>query len=287
MDKELNEESLLLCPLSSLQLNYNRPPTFASDKRQETNISAEQVQSIDNANSLFSGNVIIERHKLRLLADEVSHNKDTQQIELTGNIHADTESLSLSASHGWFNLQQNTGELIDSEYFVPNSQFSGKTPLFRVTGQKKTTLVDTQFSSCPPEKLDWYLDMSWLELDNASSTGTAKHAVLWVKNVPIFYLPWIQFPLGEERRSGLLMPSFGHSSNSGYEVKLPWYWNIAPNQDAILTPSNISRRGQMLATNYRYLTNNSNGSLDIEYLHTDRLFDDKERYLVGFKNKNE
>ncbi len=284
IDKEPNEEALTLCPSSSLQLNYNLPPTFASDKLNETNISADQVQSIDNASSLFSGNVIIERHKLRLLADEVSHNKDTQQIELTGNVHADTESLSLSADHGWFNLQQNTGELIDSEYFVPDSQFSGKTPLFRVTGEKKTILVDTQFSSCPPEQPDWYLDMSWLELDQSSSTGTAKHAVLWVKDVAIFYLPWIQFPLGDERRSGLLMPTFGHSSTSGYEIKIPWYWNIAPNQDAILTPSNISRRGQMLTTNYRYLTNNSNGSLDIEYLPTDQLYDDKERYLVGFKN---
>jgi len=284
IDREANNDPLTLCPSSSSSFDYTPPPTFTSDKLNETNISAEQVQSINHSNSEFTGNVVIERHKLRLLADIVSHNKDTQQIKLIGNVHADTESLSLSADHGWFNLKNNTGELIDSKYFVPGSQFSGKTPLFSVSDQEKTILVDTQFSSCPPERPDWYLDMGWLELDHPSSTGTAKHAVLWVKDVPVFYLPWIQFPLGEERRSGLLMPSFGHTSTSGYEISIPWYWNIAPNHDAILTPSNISRRGQMLATNYRYLTHKSNGTLDAEYLHSDQLLDDKERYLVSFKN---
>lgn len=284
IDREPNQELLALCPSSSLLHNYSPPPIFAADKLGETNISAVQVKSIGSSSSAFTGNVIIERHKLRLLADEVSHNKDTQQIELIGNVHADTENLSLNAKRGWFNLQTNAGELIDSEYFVPDSQFSGKTPLFSVTDQEKTILVNTQFSSCPANQLDWYLDMEWLELDHPSSTGTAKHAVLWVKDIPVFYLPWIQFPLGEERRSGLLMPSFGQTSNSGYEINIPWYWNIAANHDAIFTPSNVSRRGQMLATNYRYLTNNSNGTLDIEYLPADRLLDDKERYLTSFKN---
>ena len=284
IDKIPDNGVLALCPSNSTLLNYNLPPIFPSDKLDETNISAEQVQSINNLHSAFTGNVIIERHKLRLLADEVSHNKDTQQIELIGNVHADTENLSLSANRGWFNLRNHTGELIDSQYFVPGSQFSGKTPLFSVTDQEKTILVDTQFSSCPPERPDWYLDMEWLELDHPSSTGTAKNAVLWVKDIPVFYLPWIQFPLGEERRSGLLMPSFGSSSSSGYEISVPWYWNIAANHDAVLTPSNISRRGQMLTTNYRYLTNNSNGTIDAEYLSKDQLFNEKERYLISLKN---
>ena len=284
IDKGADNGLPILCPSSSTSLNYSLPPSFSSDKLDETNISAEQVQNINHSNSAFTGNVVIERHKLRLLADKVSHNKNTQQIELTGNVHADTENLSLSANRGWFNLRNNTGELVDSEYFVPGSQFSGKTPLFSVTDQKTTILVDTQFSSCPPERPDWYMDMQWLELDHSSSTGTAKHAVLWVKDVPIFYLPWIQFPLGEERRSGLLMPSFGSTSTSGYEISVPWYWNIAANHDAILTPSNISRRGQMLTSNYRYLTQNSNGTLDIEYLPNDQLFNNKERYLVSFKD---
>ena len=284
IDKIPDNGVLALCPSNSTLLNYNLPPIFPSDKLDETNISAEQVQSINNLHSAFTGNVIIERHKLRLLADEVSHNKDTQQIELIGNVHADTENLSLSANRGWFNLRNHTGELIDSQYFVPGSQFSGKTPLFSVTDQEKTILVDTQFSSCPPERPDWYLDMAWLELDHPSSTGTAKNAVLWVKDIPVFYLPWIQFPLGEERRSGLLMPSFGSSSSSGYEISVPWYWNIAANHDAVLTPSNISRRGQMLTTNYRYLTNNSNGTIDAEYLSKDQLFNEKERYLISLKN---
>lgn len=285
IDREPNKEPAKLCPLSDSLFNYRSPPEFAADRLDETDISAEEVQNTDNTTSTFTGNVLIERHQLRLLTDEITHNKDTQLLELNGNIHVDTAGLSLNASRGWFNLDDNVGELLDSEYYVPNSQFSGKTPVFRITDAEKTILIDTQFSSCPPTKPDWHLDMAWLELDQQTATGTAKHAVLWVKDIPIFYFPWIQFPLGEERRSGLLMPNFGTSSNSGFKTSLPWYWNIAPNQDAIITPTNLSERGQMLTTNYRYLTQNSSGKLDIEYLNSDNLFDDKERYLVGFNNR--
>ena len=284
IDKEPDEDFFPLCPSSRSLLDYSAPPIFPADKLDETNISAEQVQSINNTDSVFSGSVLIERHKLRLLADIVSHNSDTQKVELLGNIHADTAGLSLSASEGWFNLKNNTGELLDSQYFIPESQFSGTAPVFRINDKEQTILVDTQFTSCPPDKLDWHFEMGRLELDKLTSTGTAKHAVLWIKDVPIFYMPWLQFPLGEERRSGFLMPNFSQSTSSGYEISLPWYWNIAPNHDAILTPSNLSDRGQMIAANYRYLTSNSNGTLDVEYLNSDQLFDNEERYLIGFKN---
>lgn len=273
-----------LCPVDSDVYNYVAPPVFAEEDMEETLISAEEVKNTGKTSSLFSGNVIIERHLLRLTADQVMHDKNSQRLELTGHVHADTEDMSLNAESGWFNLEDNSGQLIGSEFFLPNSHLSGKAPLFSFTEGDKTILLDTQFSSCPPNKPDWYLDTSWLELNQKTATGTAKHAVLWVEDIPIFYIPWIQFPLGEERRSGFLMPFMGTSNKNGFEVGTPWYWNIAPNQDAIITPSNLSFRGQMLTTNYRYLTASSQGTLDAEYLQKDGKLDDLERYLISFKN---
>jgi len=273
-----------LCPSDNPIFNYSPPPLFAADSRDDTEISADQVTNVSQSSSQFSGNVIIERHQLRLSADQVTHDKNAQLLELSGHIHADTPELSLNAESGWFNLQDNSGELIGTEYYLPNSHISGKTPRFSFREGDRTLLINTQFSSCPPNRPDWYFNTAWLELDQQSGTGTAKHAVLWLKDVPIFYIPWIQFPLGEERRSGFLMPYMGNTSNSGFEIGTPWYWNIAPNQDAIITPANLSFRGQMLSTNYRYLTSNSRGNLDVEYLYKDQKLDDTERYLLHFDN---
>lgn len=279
--------SLNSCPADSYSsIIYNTPPEFSGDLINSTDVSAEQVQNTGNDISIFSGNVVIERNGLRLQADQVTHDKNAQKLELNGNIHADTLNMALNASSGWMSMTTNEGEFIDSFYYMPESGFMGNTPLFSISADQKTILTDTQFSTCPSNKLDWHLDSGWLELDKKTATGTAKHTVFWISDVPVFYLPWIQFPLGDERRSGFMMPSIGSSSSSGFKFSTPWYWNIAPNQDALITPTFLSKRGEMLATEYRYLSHSSNGNFEFEYLNKDKEFNDEERYLLHFDNKS-
>jgi len=279
--------SLNSCPIDSAStIKYNPPPMFSPDAIETTDISAEQIQNASESVSIFSGNVVIERHKLRLQADKVTHDRDTQKIEIEGNIHADTENMSMNASSGWMNLKTNESEFTDSTYYLPETGLTGSTPLFSVTTDKKTVLLDTQFSTCPANKLDWHLNTSSLELDQSAATGTATNTIFWVNEVPVFYFPWIQFPLGDERRSGFLIPGIGSSNSSGFELSTPWYWNIAPNQDALITPTYLRKRGEMLATEYRYLTHSSSGNLDFEYLSHDKKFDN-ERYLIHFDNNSQ
>ena len=273
-------------PSNSSLLNYSPPPNFSTENIDEVNISAEQVQNVSKSTSSFTGNVIIERHQLRLRADQIIHNRESQRLELMNNIKADTKNMALQADSGWLNLETSEGELKDSLYYIPDAHLTGKTPVFSLSKNNKTILHDTQFSTCPPEKFDWHLDTSWLELDQANKTGTAKHTVLWLKDIPVFYIPWIQFPLGSERRSGFLMPSIGNSNSMGFELNTPFYWNIAANQDAILTPQYMSDRGTMLTTEYRYLTRSSSGNLDLEYLNEDEQTQ-QERYLIHFSNQTD
>ncbi len=274
------------CPVDSTPaITYNAPRKFAEDVRETTDISALEVKNTDKSISTFSGDVIIEQHELRLLADKVTHNRDTQKLQLDGNIHIDSKNMAMGASSGWMNLQTKESQFFDSVYSIPATGLTGSTPLFSFSADHKTILQDTQFSTCPSNKLDWHLNTGWLELDQQSATGTAKHTVFWVGGVPIFYFPWIQFPLTDERHSGFLFPKAGSSSSSGYEVSTPWYWNIAPNQDAIITPSYLSKRGAMLATEYRYLTRSSQGNLEFEYLENDKEYNDS-RYIIHFDNKS-
>jgi len=277
------------CPVENIDgyapIMYSAPPKFSGDLLETTDISAQQVENIAKSISTFSGDVTIEQDQLRLKADRVTHFRDTQKLELDGNIHVDAKNMALSANSGWMNLNTKESEFTDSIYYLPEIGLTGITPQFSFSADRTTILQDTQFSTCPQNKLDWHLNTSWLKLDQSTATGTAKHTVFWVGGVPIFYFPWIQFPIDDQRRSGFLFPRLGSSSSSGYEIGTPWYWNIAPNQDAIITPSYLSKRGAMLATEYRYLTHSSNGNLEFEYLNKDKEFEDR-RYIIHFDNKS-
>jgi LPS-assembly protein len=88
--------------------------------------------------------------------------------------------------------------------------------------------------------------------------------------VPILYTPWMNFPLNDGRKSGLLGPIIGSTSTGGNEITVPLYLNLAPNYDATLSPRLMSQRGVMLNNEFRYL-----GGSYLGEVHYDVLPDDK------------
>ena len=110
----------------------------------------------------------------------------------------------------------------------------------------KVALDQVRYTSCPVGNEDWMLQASSINLDTKLQEGVAHHVIMRFKDVPIFYTPYISFPLGDERKSGLLFPSFGHSGNNGFELEVPYYFNLAPNYDLTLTPGVLSARGVQL-----------------------------------------
>ncbi|MDH5767050.1 MAG: LPS assembly protein LptD, partial [Gammaproteobacteria bacterium] len=271
------------CPVTNN--DYQAPVSFSSNK-DETRISAKQVQNAAGDITSFSDEVIIERNQLRLSADKVIFDRPQQKLEILGNIHIDAENLSINSDTGWLELKTNQGEFNNSHYYLPGSHFRGSTPGLSIDNGKQTLLIDSSFTSCPENNNDWSLNTSRLKLDHETQTGTARHAVLWFKSIPLFYTPYISFPLGEERRSGFLMPQFGSSSSRGGELGIPWYWNIAPNQDAVITPRVMKKRGTQLKTDYRYLTESSRGDINIEYLDKDKQLKE-QRHLLKWVNHSD
>ncbi|MDH5369985.1 MAG: LPS assembly protein LptD, partial [Gammaproteobacteria bacterium] len=139
-------------------------------------------------------------------------------------------------------------------------------------------LSDATYTTCDPGDPDWLLSASSITLNNESHQGHARHVVIRFKDVPFFYFPYLRFPIGENRLSGFLFPYFGNSDQHGSELKVPYYWNIHPQFDATITPWYMSKRGTLLHTEFRYLSESSNGILSAEYLDKDKIFkDDRER----------
>lgn len=146
-------------------------------------------------------------------------------------------------------------------------------------GPDKERLYKARYTTCEAGVDDWYLRANELELDHHTETGTATHASVEFKGVPILYTPWIDFPFNKQRKSGLLAPSFGTTTKSGVELSIPYYWNIAPDMDATIAPRYLSKRGMQLQGEFRYLDENYSGEDSLELLPNDSQAD-RDRYYA-------
>ncbi|MDP3678246.1 MAG: putative LPS assembly protein LptD, partial [Methylotenera sp.] len=113
-------------------------------------------------------------------------------------------------------------------------------------GQDKKRLTGARYTTCAADVDDWYIKASEIELNDYTDSGTAKNAYIEFKGVPLLYTPWISFSFNNQRKSGLLAPTIGSTSRSGFEVLAPYYWNISPNMDATLAVRALSKRGVQL-----------------------------------------
>lgn len=148
--------------------------------------------------------------------------------------------------------------------------FRGDGSEAQFTGPDQYRLINSRVNSCVVGDDSWYLKSSTLDLNYATNIGVARNARLEFQGVPILYTPWIDFPLDGSRKSGLLTPTF-RSGTTGFDIALPYYWNIAPNFDATFTPHINLKRGTMLAGEFRYLEPDYEGSIYTEQLRNDKL----------------
>jgi len=143
----------------------------------------------------------------------------------------------------------------------------------------KIELEKVRYTSCPVGNQDWMLQASSINLDTEKQEGVGRGVVMRFKDVPVFYTPYLAFPLGDERKSGVLFPNIGHSTNNGYELGVPYYFNLAPNYDMTLTPGYLSSRGVELGGEFRFLTAASHGQIEENFLPSDALAHSDRAYL--------
>ncbi len=283
----------VLCPLEDKSaINYAPPPSFPLEKIENTEISADSTLSGTDGSLSFDGNVIIERHKLRVTADHAKYDKQQDTLHISGKVHIDSESMSLNADSGIVRMssknkpeQGKTGTFSDAQFLIPDSRMKGKAETINTNEQsdtnKTSTLNNASITSCNLFDPDWLISADEIRLDHIDEYGSADSVVIRFKGVPFLYTPYMEFPTSNKRRSGLLFPEIGSSSSRGVEIAIPWYWNIAPNHDAVIVPKNMVRRGVELGGTYRYLTPSTDGKLTGAYLPDDDITQET-RYQVRY-----
>ena len=254
-----------------------RPAGIAADDHR-IHIDSDDALVGADGNAVFNGRVTVHQDERSVAADSVTFDSKTGRIAVKGSVDFEDPKLRVRSATGSYDTD-GTSNFDTANFQLMDRSGRGFAKDIDTLPDGKVVLSRVRYTSCPVGNEDWMLQASTINLDTQTEEGVARDVVMRFKDVPIFYTPYISFPLGDERKSGLLFPSFGHSGNTGFELEVPYYFNLAPNYDLTLTPGLLSSRGVQLGAQFRYLTANSHGQLDATFLPNDRIEHGDRSYL--------
>jgi LPS-assembly protein len=221
-----------------------------------------------DGNAILNGRVKVRQDARSVTSDSVTFDEKTGRVAVKGGVDFEDPKLRVRSATGSYDID-GAANFDQANFQLMDRNGRGYAKQFNVLPDGKVRLAEVRYTSCPAGNEDWMLQASSISLDTNVQEGTARNVTMRFKDVPIFYTPYISFPLGDDRKSGLLFPSFGHSGSNGFELEVPYYFNLAPNYDLTLTPGLLSARGVQLAGQFRFLTANSRGKIDTTLLPGD------------------
>ncbi len=219
---------------------------------------------------LRRGDTVIHADRLEYtVPDDRAQARGSVRMNRAGNVYEGTVlDLRVEAFEGFFS---------DARYRFLANQAHGESTRVDFVDSARAVVHDATYTTCERSneatwQPDWVLRAKTIRIDNEEQVGVAEDAVLEFKGLALPAIPSISFPLSERRKSGFLPPTIVPvDSRSGPTLAIPYYWNIAPNRDATLTPSMMARRGVMLSGEFRYLEPSYKGVLSGSFMPNDRL----------------
>lgn len=265
--------------------SYDRPLVQGDTNDLPVTINADHAKGDYPDDAVFTGSVDIMQGNSRLHADEVQlHQKEApgqpepvRTVDALGNVHYDDNQVILKGPKGWANLNTKDTNVWEGDYQMVGRQGRGKADLMKQRGENRYTILDNgSFTSCLPGSDTWSVVGSEIIHDREEQVAEIWNARFKVGPVPIFYSPYLQLPVGDKRRSGFLIPNAKYTTTNYFEFYLPYYWNIAPNMDATITPHYMHRRGNIMWENeFRYLSQAGAGLMELDYLPSDKVYEDE------------
>lgn len=242
-------------------------------------ISALKVEAADKNHYTLEGKAQIRQLDLFVHAQRITYDAQTTDFSAQGPVTYQDRSLLLSADSARGNTDLGTCTLEGVRYQLIQARGNGIAQVAVMEDADHAHLTGTTYSTCNPGQQQWAFAARELDLDRVEGVGRARDVTLRIHNVPVFWFPYLRFPLDDRRESGLLYPNLGFGSRRGFDYAQPYYFNLAPNYDATLTPRIMSERGLILGGEFRYLTGHSRGSFDAQFIgHDNRAADDSADY---------
>lgn len=204
-----------------------------------------------------AGNVIIRQGSMQIEADQASLYQQDNLGELTGNVRLRDRNALMVGDRAELELDSGAAKVENAEYVMHTGNRRGAAQYIKRQEDAVIRLKDGTYTSCEPGSNAWHLKGNNVTLNPNTGFGTATNVTLRVKDIPVFYTPYIHFPIDDRRQSGFLPPSISYSSRKGVDLTTPYYFNLAPNYDATLYPNYMSKRGLLTEGELRHMSKSS------------------------------
>mgnify|MGYP002700156563 FL=1 len=252
------------------------PITFSNSD--ELAVESDQAEYTENSGATFNGNVSLDQKGRRVQADSMIYDQASGLATFKGSIVFRDDAMVMGANQLNYDSGSQQAKLDSAHYVIAASHMRGDAKEIAITGGEQVTLIDTSYTFCEPGHNDWDLKASEINLYQEKGYGEAYHGRLRIKEIPVLYMPYYRFPIGEDRLTGFLNPEVSLSVRSNNDNPLavsvnqfatPFYINIAPNYDDTFTPRYVDEHGVIAENEFRYLNVLGEGQFDVSYLDSD------------------
>nr|VFK20355.1 MAG: LPS-assembly protein [Candidatus Kentron sp. LPFa]VFK35098.1 MAG: LPS-assembly protein [Candidatus Kentron sp. LPFa] len=265
--------------------SHPRVSTEGSDPA-STYLLADESSLSDGSIITLEGNVQIRRENKYLTADRVRYDKASEMVDIQGNIELWDGGYYVVGDKAHIDLESDESRMENASFLLMDKHGHGTGSQIELKGSNRMKAKNATYTTCSPkhgrfgarpagesedsESRGWWLTARKIRTDKVKDSGIAHGVVIRMKDMPIFYTPYLSFPLSDKRKTGFLMPSYGLSGGNGTDITVPFYWNIAPEQDATFAARGMMDRGILLQGEYRYLSRFGNGQVGLELLPNDK-----------------
>lgn len=281
-----------LCRGTYVMPEYRLP---ATDDPQQVSTESDSAFYGEEGETILGGEVILRRGDSQLESPRVSVPASREQAFAEGPLALRDQSLLVRGQAAEVSLVSDAAHVDSAHYVIHDHRLRGNALQLARQEDGRYRLTTANFTTCDPGDEMWRLVTGDLVLDRESGFGTARHARLEMGQVPVFYWPWVRFPIDDRRHTGFLWPEIG-ASGGALDYAQPFYWNIAPNHDATITPRLITDRGLLLGGEYRYLFPTDAGQVEGAFLSSDgggssddpnaasRRFEGEDRWYIDYRH---
>ena len=259
---------------------YIAPPGFDAAPRsgpQPLELDANSALHVNEHSTTLVGNVQADQPGRRLTAPFLTIDDASNYTHIEGPLTLRESGILITGDAADGNLLAGTGVIDNATFLLHEARFRGRAGELRREDSGHLVIKDSHFTRCDPGSNSWSIRGRDVVLAPETGFGTARNVTIAIKDVPILYLPYLRFPIDDERHTGFLMPSLSVDDDSGVDLATPYYLNLAPNLDATVIPRSLWKRGLHMEGQLRYRSVRTNNEVNIGYLPRDKRFDDRER----------
>lgn len=249
-------------------------------------VESKRTEIVENKVALFTGDVGITSDRATIHADRAKVSNNGRDLIAQGDVTYQDAQLKVDSDSVTVNSDEQRLKMTNTRYQLSGFVGQGAADEISLNTSQGLTLTDVSFTTCPEGEEDWIIKASEISIEKGTIWGQAKHTRFYVGDVPVFYLPYFAFPVSDQRQTGFLTPEITSSSYTGVDIEQPFYWNIAPNYDMTIAPRLMTNRGVQLKTEFRYLTRNNRGQVNLEYLPSDNdIANSPDRYFYHLEHQ--